>query len=51
MRVASMLVALMSLAAIPAWAQDPVLVDSRLRHKRGRGMVFFLMVRRKWARA
>ncbi len=28
MRVASMLVALMSLAAIPAWAQDPVLVDS-----------------------
>ena len=28
MRAASMLVALMSLAAIPAWAQDPVLVDS-----------------------
>ena len=28
MRVAFMLVALMSLAAIPAWAQDPVLVDS-----------------------
>ncbi len=28
MRVASMLVVLMSLAAIPAWAQDPVLVDS-----------------------
>ncbi len=28
MRVASMLVTLMSLAAIPAWAQDPVLVDS-----------------------
>ena len=28
MRVASMLVALMSLTAIPAWAQDPVLVDS-----------------------
>ncbi len=28
MRAASMLVALMSLAAVPAWAQDPVLVDS-----------------------
>ncbi len=28
MRVASMLVTLMSLTAIPAWAQDPVLVDS-----------------------
>lgn len=28
MRAASMLVALMSLTAIPAWAQDPVLVDS-----------------------
>ena len=28
MRASSMLVALMSLAAMPAWAQDPVLVDS-----------------------